>query len=875
MVSTTTIILVLCCHAATVESWTVGQLDRNLKETQRRIGILAKTPELLAKQDDSLSPQKLIAEQPQLKEATRLGNVGLKAILQPDQSDLLDDLFNPEDDIHGPTPILKDCLLVNQFALRSWDQGKAWCEEKGYTMARLPTNSEKKMKKEMEFLQEICEDKSFTSVHLDYQDKSNTVAPPPFDFGGEKLEWEDSDGGILKTSKGGDNWGTAFWGQPSEYYAPERCLFLWGWDEWKLHDGVCWGLYNSAVMCRFKETCKAHNGVTKKTFKTGERFVCDDSYIMDADKGPECGCEGWEGSVPSCKRAVYTGDGQPYDEPWWQGSCGFTEVANEVTTYYAAISDESFKGGDSCGRCIRIWCTDDRCNKVNDAWPSIVAQVVHKSPASELEEVEMSTNAFQILTGVTRGRYITEWEFIECGFSTTIMCPKDEEDAARCTVNFNDQTLSYKVGELYTCPSGWEADRDSPRCQCDGSWSSPLPVCSRVVVTWTSVSYTKFWWEGSCGLTQIQDEGRRYHVAINSASYTYENDEGNEANRCGQCVRVKCTDDRCDSSKWVNALIVDSTEGDMEMSDAVYEELTGQTSGDYDMSWELTECGFTGMACPKEETTCSVNLWGNEYAWSADQYFYCGDHWTATGNSMIHCQCDGSWSGSVPQCERPTIKGDGLPYLKDFTVDKTEFSCGFTELSPQAYYIVALTRKYYDNGGACGMCIRIECTDSRCPKVNNQNPHIYAQVVDMGPAGLDGELEMPVAAFEDLTNVDNGRYNVSWKFVDCNDENILVTTGGGSDKHMQLYLVINGNDVYFQPRNHRQQIMEMYIGSTKLDGPGTFQGGPDGVYFKGAKPSGSFDVKIVTIDDQEKTASGLTLWTTETTQDLTFNFDFN
>ncbi|KAF0699673.1 Aste57867_9773 [Aphanomyces stellatus] len=92
---------------------------------------------------------------------------------------------------------------------------------------------------------------------------------------------------------------------------------------------------------------------------------------------------------------------------------------------------------------------------------------------------------------------------------------------------------------------------------------------------------------GNCGLMASLPSATKYHVALNDPQY-------NTGLHCGQCVQVRCTDRRCQSTKPVVAQVTDRcpecSHGDLDMTWPLFQDVTGFTTDKYAIAWAFVDC---------------------------------------------------------------------------------------------------------------------------------------------------------------------------------------------------------------------------------------------------------------------------------------------
>lgn len=110
----------------------------------------------------------------------------------------------------------------------------------------------------------------------------------------------------------------------------------------------------------------------------------------------------------------FYGDGTAYSDTVESGksfACSMRELAPTFTRNFAAINSEQWENGNSCGRCIKARCVDDRCLVKNE---DVLVQVVDLCPECSKGDVDFSFGAYEDVTGLWPHRLNIEWEWASC-----------------------------------------------------------------------------------------------------------------------------------------------------------------------------------------------------------------------------------------------------------------------------------------------------------------------------------------------------------------------------------------------------------------------------------------------------------------------------
>ena len=132
------------------------------------------------------------------------------------------------------------------------------------------------------------------------------------------------------------------------------------------------------------------------------------------------------------------------------------------------------------------------------------------------------------------------------------------------------------------------------------------------------------------------------------------------------------------------------------------------------------------------------------------------------------------FSGSLPLGF--SFSGDATEYSGDIPDNGgRNFMCSYPHLSGWAQqYFVGLNVGQWDEGRNCGRCIKMKCVDSKC----KSDTVVVVQVIDMCPGCKDGDLDLALTPWRELTGISPDRLTVAWNFTSCAnfvDDTIIVS----------------------------------------------------------------------------------------------------
>ena len=103
----------------------------------------------------------------------------------------------------------------------------------------------------------------------------------------------------------------------------------------------------------------------------------------------------------------------------------YNYVNAEFAQNYALLPWATIGSGASCGRCVSVKCSDASCS----SRPAVVALVVGQCYSCNGDSgIQISSPAFQSVTGSSSGSKAVSWEFVECGSRMSggiVMTPQD------------------------------------------------------------------------------------------------------------------------------------------------------------------------------------------------------------------------------------------------------------------------------------------------------------------------------------------------------------------------------------------------------------------------------------------------------------------
>ncbi|KDD77108.1 hypothetical protein H632_c17p0, partial [Helicosporidium sp. ATCC 50920] len=140
-----------------------------------------------------------------------------------------------------------------------------------------------------------------------------------------------------------------------------------------------------------------------------------------------------------------------------------------------------------------------------------------------------------------------------------------------------------------------------------------------------------------------------------------------------------------------------------------------------------------------------------------------------------------------------TYTGDGTAFSG--AVDNSQaskFACGLHYLDSWASkYFVAMNNAQWNDGLACGRCVKARCVDPKCPV---QGQEILAQVVDKCPECAEGDLDFSYPAYSLVTGSWPNRLKVSWEWADCSpfvSGDISIYPKDGGSQYWQAFFFAN------------------------------------------------------------------------------------
>jgi hypothetical protein len=111
--------------------------------------------------------------------------------------------------------------------------------------------------------------------------------------------------------------------------------------------------------------------------------------------------------------------------------------------------------------------------------------------------------------------------------------------------------------------------------------------------------------------------------------------------------------------------------------------------------------------------------------------------------------------------------GDGTAY-SDAVDNGKGFACSMRELAiPFKTHFAAINIKQWEDGKACGRCIKARCVDERCTVKDKE---VLVQVVDLCPECKEGDVDFSFPAYKDITGLWPHRLSVEWTWSSCAPE---------------------------------------------------------------------------------------------------------
>ncbi|KAF0687752.1 Aste57867_20536 [Aphanomyces stellatus] len=116
-------------------------------------------------------------------------------------------------------------------------------------------------------------------------------------------------------------------------------------------------------------------------------------------------------------RADYDGKATTYGPPdggnAGTGNCGLMAVMDFAPQFHIGLNDEQYNAGANCGRCVWVWCWDDRCQQNGHTYP-VMGQITDRCPECQHGDLDISAPMFREVTGDSTDRYDISWEFADC-----------------------------------------------------------------------------------------------------------------------------------------------------------------------------------------------------------------------------------------------------------------------------------------------------------------------------------------------------------------------------------------------------------------------------------------------------------------------------
>ena len=357
---------------------------------------------------------------------------------------------------------------------------------------------------------------------------------------------------------------------------------------WSVEPPVC-----SAIMCEPPNPIE-HGDIDYKDLKLGSvvRYMCNDGYSLKGIEVRRCLASlSWTGQEPSC---------QPVE-------CGKPEdVVNGVTSYtdtnfQSIVTYSCVKGYILIGNRIRT-CQDDK------NWSAV-------APVCEIVQCDKPSMI------ISNGRMIG-----------------------------ND--FSYNSVIEYQCDIGYniEGSDNLRKCQADGDWDRPIPVCQAVECRRLNIRHgfvDGFQTEYGTTLSISCRPGYRLEGPTERTCMPSGEWSGEET----VCVKYACP--RLNPP--VNGQVL------VEGLVATYQCLAGyELSGHHerkcqaDNKWSHIQPSCDPIPCPD----ITLNIFPNGFltydklAYGSQIVYECNTGFIGVGSKILDCLIDGSWSGEAPFCEK-------------------------------------------------------------------------------------------------------------------------------------------------------------------------------------------------------------------------------
>eukprot|EP00890_Picochlorum_soloecismus_P003291 jgi/Picsp_1/3963/NSC_01475-R1_carbohydratebinding protein len=139
------------------------------------------------------------------------------------------------------------------------------------------------------------------------------------------------------------------------------------------------------------------------------------------------------------------------------------------------------------------------------------------------------------------------------------------------------------------------------------------------------------------------------------------------------------------------------------------------------------------------------------------------------------------------------FEGDGTAY-SERVQNASHFACSYRTLPDKAKTnFVAINLPQWDEGRACGKCVNVWCTDPFC---TTQFEPVKLMVVDQCPECKEGDLDLSIPAYEEVTGRWPHRLKVEWEWSDCgmwfdDDDEIRMDIKDGSNDWWRAFFFSN------------------------------------------------------------------------------------
>ena len=145
----------------------------------------------------------------------------------------------------------------------------------------------------------------------------------------------------------------------------------------------------------------------------------------------------------------------------------------------------------------------------------------------------------------------------------------------------------------------------------------------------------------------------------------------------------------------------------------------------------------------------------------------------------------------VIQSLKGQFQGDGTASYEEVE-DGSNFACSYRALPDKAKTnFVAINLPQWDEGRACGKCVNVWCTDPFC---TTQFEPVKLMVVDLCPECKEGDLDLSIPAYEEVTGRWPHRLRVEWDWTDCGEwfeDDIRMDLKDGSNAWWRAFYFSN------------------------------------------------------------------------------------